>query len=171
MYFLLQKTINKRHQKNKMMKYFELKIPPLLVFVIFAGLMWLTPLAFKLEKVHLEYNLIFLLSFLSVALFILLMSAYSFKKAKTTVNPIQPNSSSSLVTNGCYRFTRNPMYLSFTLLLISWGVFLTTIESLIFVPLFIAYINYFQIKPEEKALHSIFGQAYTDYKNNVRRWI
>lgn len=153
------------------MKYFELKIPPLLVFVIFAGLMWLTPLAFELEKVHLQYNHIYLFSFLSLALIILFISAYSFKKAHTTVNPIKPNNSSSLVTTGIYRFTRNPMYVSFTLLLISWGVFLATMETLVFIPLFIAYINFFQIIPEEKALLGIFGQPYSDYKNKVRRWV
>lgn len=153
------------------MKYFELKIPPVLVFVIFAGLMWLTPVAFELEKVHLKYNRLYLLSFLSLALIILLISAYSFKKAHTTVNPIKPNNSSSLVTTGIYRITRNPVYVSFTLLLISWGVFLSTIESLVFIPIFIAYINYFQIIPEEKALHGIFGQPYRDYKNKVRRWV
>ena len=70
---------------------------------------------------------------------------------------------------GVYRFTRNPMYLGMVLVLIGWAVFLASPITLIFVPLFVLYINRFQITPEERVLTSIFGAEYVDYKNRVRR--
>lgn len=154
-----------------MMGYLKLKIPPLLVVVLFAGLMWLVSISFRLYSFSLPYNLVIVSSFWLVALVITLVSAISFKSAKTTVNPTQPNNTSALVTSGIYRITRNPMYLSFSLILLGWGFYLCAVGPLLLVPLFIAYINYFQIIPEENALSKIFGQRYNHYKKNVRRWL
>ncbi|MBB6542071.1 methyltransferase family protein [Thalassotalea piscium] len=154
-----------------MMGYLKLKIPPLLVVVLFAGLMWLVSISFRLYSFSLPYNLVIVSSFWLVALVITLVSAISFKSAKTTVNPTQPNNTSALVTSGIYRITRNPMYLSFSLILLGWGFYLCAVGPLLLVPLFIAYINYFQIIPEENALSKIFGQHYNHYKKNVRRWL
>jgi protein-S-isoprenylcysteine O-methyltransferase Ste14 len=63
------------------------------------------------------------------------------------------------------------MYLALLLALTGWGLYLANIFSLIFVVGFVLYMNRFQIQPEERALEEIFGAKFSDYKNQVRRWI
>jgi len=75
------------------------------------------------------------------------------------------------VTSGIYRYTRNPMYLGLLLILLGWAVFLANIVAFIFLPAFIAYLNRFQIRPEEKAMASLFGQDFANYRSKVRRWL
>ena len=48
----------------------------------------------------------------------------SFRRARTTVNPLVPEQASSLVQAGIYRHTRNPMYLGFAILLVAWAALL-----------------------------------------------
>jgi protein-S-isoprenylcysteine O-methyltransferase Ste14 len=95
----------------------------------------------------------------------------SFRRAKTTMNPIKPSAASSLVTNGVYRFTRNPMYLGLSITLMGWAVFLSNPLALLAVPLFVLYMERFQINPEERVLSSLFGAEYAAYKEKVRRWL
>ncbi len=95
----------------------------------------------------------------------------SFLRARTTVNPMRPATTSSLVSSGVYRITRNPMYLGVLFILIAWAVFLSS-AWLLFGPLvFVLFINRFQIGPEEKVLLAVFGNSYADYKARVRRWL
>ena len=95
----------------------------------------------------------------------------SFRRAKTTINPHKPSAASSLVTSGVYRYTRNPMYLGLSVTLMGWAVFLSNPLALLAVPLFVLYINRFQINPEERVLSSLFGAEYAAYKEKVRRWL
>ena len=102
---------------------------------------------------------------------IAILGVSSFVRAGTTVNPLTPDASSSLVTSGVYRISRNPMYLGFLLLLLAWGIYLANVLALLPVPLFVVYMNRFQIAPEESALRSRFGRDFADYSNQVRRWL
>lgn len=95
----------------------------------------------------------------------------SFRRAKTTVNPMHPEQASVLVDSGIYRFTRNPMYLGFAIVLLAWCVYLSAWPALLVVAAFVVYMNQFQIKPEESALEARFGAAFVAYKKSVRRWL
>jgi protein-S-isoprenylcysteine O-methyltransferase Ste14 len=95
----------------------------------------------------------------------------AFRRAQTTVDPIKASSASVLVSGGIYRFTRNPMYLSLLLALLAWAVFLSNPLALRFLPVYVLYINRFQIIPEECILASLFGTGYSAYKESVRRWM
>ena len=95
----------------------------------------------------------------------------SFRKAKTTMNPFKPDTSSALVSHGVYRFTRNPMYVGLLITLLGWAAFLWQPWALFFLPLFVLYITQFQIKPEERVLSSLFGTEYAEYMAKVRRWL
>lgn len=87
------------------------------------------------------------------------------------MNPLKPDTSSALVRSGVYNLTRNPMYLGFLMLLIGWGIYLSNAVALLFVPpMFLMYMNRFQIEPEERALTSRFGQEFIEYTTRVRRW-
>jgi protein-S-isoprenylcysteine O-methyltransferase Ste14 len=63
------------------------------------------------------------------------------------------------------------MYLGLLLALIAWGVILANALALLILPVFIAYMNRFQISAEEAALTAAFGQDFLDYKSRVRRWV
>jgi protein-S-isoprenylcysteine O-methyltransferase Ste14 len=95
----------------------------------------------------------------------------SFRRARTTINPTKPSTASSLVSGGVYRITRNPMYLGLLLVLLGWAVSLSNPLALLLVPVFVLYINRFQINPEERALSSLFGREYAAYKKRVCRWL
>ena len=87
------------------------------------------------------------------------------------MNPTKPGATSSLVTGGVFRLTRNPMYLSLVLYLLAWAVYLSNWLALLLVPLFVLYLDRFQIKPEERALSALFGPEYASYQARVRRWL
>ncbi len=63
------------------------------------------------------------------------------------------------------------MYVGFLLVLIGWVVYLSSFVSAMMVPLFVMYMNRFQIQPEERALATKFGAEYTEYMQRVRRWV
>lgn len=93
-----------------------------------------------------------------------------FRRACTTLNPRKPEDASALVTSGVYRWTRNPMYLGLTILLFGWAARLGTFSALEGALLFVALIQYVQIRPEEHALRIRFGKDYDHYCNRVNRW-
>ena len=63
------------------------------------------------------------------------------------------------------------MYLGFLMLLFGWGIYVSSALALFFIPAFFAYMNRFQIEPEERALTSHFGQKFIAYTRRVRRWL
>lgn len=97
--------------------------------------------------------------------------AITFRGHHTTTNPLKPESASTLVEAGIYRRTRNPMYVGVTLVLAGYGVGLGHPVALALTALFPAYIQRFQIGPEERALNQIFGEAYAAYQSRVPRWL
>jgi protein-S-isoprenylcysteine O-methyltransferase Ste14 len=100
-----------------------------------------------------------------------LSGVVSFRREKTTVNPMKPDSASSLVVSGIYKYTRNPMYLGLVLVLLGWAAFLSNLASLALLPAFVVYISRFQIEPEERVLTSLFPHEYPPYRAKVRRWL
>jgi protein-S-isoprenylcysteine O-methyltransferase Ste14 len=149
----------------------HLKIPPLILAAIFAGLMALAS-QWPVWWVQIPAQKIIGLLLAVGGILLVASGVQSFRKAKTTVNPRSPGQSSALVVIGLYRYTRNPMYLGFFLLLCSLGIYQSLILNLILGPSgFVAYMNKFQIRPEEEALQKIYGEEFIEYKKRVRRWI
>ena len=95
----------------------------------------------------------------------------SFRRARTTVNPLKPESASALVISGIYRHTRNPMYLGFAIILLGWCVLLGSAWAVLGVAGFVLYIGRFQIRPEERALRELFGAEFDAFCSRVRRWV
>jgi len=149
----------------------ELKIPPVALSVIVALFMWIVFMQIPQGSIYLPYKLLLVTIFLSIGILIALAGVISFHKAKTTVNPTRPNASSSIVDSGVYRISRNPMYVGFLFILIGWAIALSNILVFAFLPLYVLYMNRFQIIPEEKILSSKFGDEYLTYKKSVRRWL
>jgi len=107
----------------------------------------------------------------AIGILIDLAGLFQFLRAKTTINPLRPKNASALVTGGIYRWTRNPMYLGMATLLLAWGVWLANAGALAVISLFVAYLNRFQIAPEEGALQDRFGDEFAAYRARVRRWL
>jgi protein-S-isoprenylcysteine O-methyltransferase Ste14 len=153
------------------MNALELKIPPPLVALFVAILMWLTPTFAGSPSIPLGLRRGVALALLCLGLSIAVSGVVAFRQARTTVNPIRASSASALVSSGIYRFTRNPMYLGLLLELIAWTMFLSNPLALLLLPVYVLYINRFQIIPEERVLTSLFGTEYSAYKKSVRRWL
>ena len=96
---------------------------------------------------------------------------WAFQRVHTTFNPLHPERASALVEQGVYRFTRNPMYLGMALVLLGWACWLAHPLAFACIPLALAYLQRFQIRPEERVLRAHFGAAYEAYSRRVRRWL
>ena len=149
----------------------ELKVIPVIQVIITALLMvtlakLLPELSYSCYLSHIISKFLF-----TLAAIIGLLAVYCFQKAKTTINPSQPEKATSIVDSGIYRFSRNPMYLALLFVVITLAVYLQNIASFFIIPLFIGYITRFQIIPEERALMTVFGEDFTIYCKKVRRWL
>ncbi len=147
----------------------ELKIPPPIVFVVVGFGMWAISKAGLLILVPGTEIVGVLLMLAGLGLNI--ASVMAVRKAKTTLNPLRPETASTLLSGGLFGVSRNPIYLALLIVLLGWAVYLSSPFALIGPVIFVLYMNRFQIVPEERALASLFGDSYARYKSNVRRWI
>lgn len=143
------------------------RIPPPLVAIVFGLLMW------GLSGVSPRYELTPWLAIVIalVGLTVCLAGVWSFRRARTTVNPLHPERASALVDTGVYRYTRNPMYLGFAVILLAWVLLLGSPAALLGVAGFILFMNRFQIAPEEQVLRRLFADDFARYCGRVRRWL
>ena len=153
------------------MRSLELKVPPPAVALVIAVLMWLLSLAAPALAFAIPARILIAIILAAAGVATAIAGVVTFARAKTTVNPTTPERSSSLVSWGIYRVTRNPMYLGLLLELTAWAIFLSNPLPFLLLPGYMLYINRFQIAPEERALTSLFGREFADYQSRVRRWI
>tara|TARA_Y100000991_G_scaffold71941_1_gene53988 strand:- start:535 stop:981 length:447 start_codon:yes stop_codon:yes gene_type:complete len=145
------------------------KIPPPIVTLFFG-------LCIYLSRPYFPEFSSSLLTSMSVISFVVGISIFvaavgSFKKQKTTVNPISIEKASSLVISGIFKYSRNPMYLGMSFVLLGLAFKFNLIGGLLFTSIFMSFITIFQIKPEEVAMEKLFEQQWKDYIKNVRRWL
>ena len=92
----------------------------------------------------------------------------AFSRAGTNANPYRP--ATAIVTNGPFRYTRNPMYVSLTLLYLGITLLLRSAWPVILLPLVLLIMRKGVIDREERYLAQKFGPTYDDYRRSVRRW-
>jgi len=153
------------------MRSLELKVPPVVVVLLTAALMWLVAWAAPAFRFSFPARGLLAIGLALVGFLTSATGVASFRRAATTVNPMAPDSASSLVRSGIYRLTRNPMYLGLGLILLGWAVFLSNALALCLLPGFVLYMNRYQIEPEERALSRRFGHEFATYTSRVRRWL
>ncbi|WP_417568167.1 methyltransferase family protein [Marinobacter sp.] len=153
------------------MNALELKVPPLLLVILFGVAMWVVSRLLPAGYFAIPARLWLSAAVLAVGACIALLGVLEFRTAGTTVDPRTPHQSDSLVVQGVYRYTRNPMYLGFLLMLVAWALFLGSVFAALLLPLFITYMNRFQILPEERHMRILFGEAFERYRSQVRRWL
>ena len=133
--------------------------------------MWLLARQLPQAAIHIPRALPVTVAFTLAAVWLGVKAILDFRRHSTTVHPQHPEKASTVVADGVYRYTRNPMYLALAVLLLAWAVRLGNLAAFAGVPVFLAYLTQFQIKPEERALAEKFGASYREYTGKARRWI
>ena len=147
----------------------ETKIPPPIVTLAFGLAIYFSRGMFPTFEAWPSFYLGIFLLFLGF--FILVSAVRLFRKDKTTVNPLSPDQATKLVTDGIFKYSRNPMYLGMAVVLSSIAVFFNLLGGIILIALFCAYITKFQIIPEERAMRDLFSHDFEQYIKSTRRWI
>jgi len=132
-------------------------------------LMWLMHYAFPIYQYMYEP-----LAYLGIAgvffgIFMAAISAHLFKKAGTGIKPF--DEATTLVKNGFYRYSRNPMYLGMFVMLMGSAFLMGSIGAFLPVPVFVLIIRNNFVLAEERFLEASFGERYLAYKSTVRRWL
>ncbi len=152
-----------------MMKFLNLKIPPPLLLLISGCTVWFLrqysalPIPFGIRAVLGG-------AFIGAGLSLDLMGLLHLQKQKTTLNPLNPNKTVEIVKEGIYSKTRNPMYMGMVLVLLGFCLITKSSFGFLVIPVFIKYLETFQIEPEETILREKFGADYDEYCKKVRRW-
>src|SRR2546429_7535811 len=128
------------------MRVLELKIPPVAVVLITALLMWVSSWAAPTVGFVVPGRGLVALGLAVAGAVTSILGVASFRRAGTTVNPLRPDASSTLVRSGVNKLSRNPMYLGFLILLLGWGIWVSNALAFLFVPVFFVYMNRFQIE-------------------------
>lgn len=105
----------------------------------------------------------------AIGLSLIVWSATEFRRHNTTILPHK--ASSRIIQSGPFRFSRNPIYLAFAIIQISFALLLNSIWVLLLVPVCIAITNVFVIAKEEAFLTQAFGEEYIVFMQKVRRWV
>ena len=142
-------------------------LPPvffLAALLLSLGLHYGMPIATVIAPPLSYFGVVLLVAGLAITI----TSAGAFARAKTAIRPFQE--SSTLVTSGFYRYTRNPMYLGMVLVLLGVDVFLGSATPFLVPPLFVWLIQRRFIRREEAMLEERFGDEYRAFRQRVRRW-
>ncbi|PZS93746.1 methyltransferase family protein [Stenotrophomonas maltophilia] len=153
------------------MTWLETRIPPPLVMLLCAGIGWLGSRLWPDAVLPLPMPALMAGGVMAIGVALNLLPKLAFQRARTTVNPLRPSASSVLVMHGVYRYTRNPMYLGQATILAGAMLYLQNAIALLAVPLFVLYITWLQIMPEERALLARFPEVYPLFRQRVRRWL
>lgn len=106
---------------------------------------------------------------LAVGAWLNVTNALRFHRAGTNIDTFgQPN---RMLTDGFFRWSRNPMYLGFVLMVVGVGILMGTLTPLLVAALFAVACDLWYIRVEERAMQATFGNAYEAYRQKTRRWI
>lgn len=145
---------------------------PPIVYIAAAALAiiahWLAPLPWLPTQLA---EFLFAVGWLIVgaALFMDIAAMRTMARAKTTIMPHR--GSEHLVTSGPFSFTRNPIYVGNTMLMIGVGLIGGILWFILLAPFAAFATQKLAIEREERHLEMRFGKKYRDYAKKVRRWI
>lgn len=107
----------------------------------------------------------------SVSLAMILHTAWQMRKKRTTLNPLHAEKSTTLVTGGCYAWSRNPIYLGMSGLQLAFALYVGSLIGILAAPLFMLVVARLHIDFEEEQLRKHFGLEWKRYEQRVRRWL
>jgi protein-S-isoprenylcysteine O-methyltransferase Ste14 len=143
-------------------------MPPTLLLIAMIAMLalhFLMPLAWIIPPF---WNLTGLI-LIALGLILNLNADKAFHQVQTTVKPFEE--SSSLVTNGVFRLSRNPMYLGFVLILFGIAVLLRTLSPYLVIFAFVVILDKIYVRFEERMLAEKFGISWRNYQSVTRRWL
>ena len=149
----------------------SLKIPPVAQTIVAILLIWLLDRYAPIYHIKFIYQSIVAGTLIGIGAIVALSGVFAFIKLNTTVDPRYPEKASELVIIGIYKYSRNPMYLGILFVITGIAVYFGALSSVFVISPFVAFINKYQIVPEEVALQEKFSENYTRYAQNVRRWL
>lgn len=155
----------------KAIRVLELRVPPAVVWLIAAGAIFACARSFPSARFDFPARHAVAVTCAVGGVALALAGVREFRRAQTTVNPLEPERASAVVASGVFKYTRNPMYAGMALGLAGLALWPGSLPGLLIVPAFCAYLTVFQIMPEERALIARFGPAYQSYLGQVRRWL
>ena len=140
--------------------------PAIYLIAVLIGLMtdYFFPFSFMPESFQLPIGLLIILPSVTLAA----LSFREFKKAETNVDPYKP--STAIITSGPFRYTRNPLYVTLSFVIIGVGIWLDNIWIIAMLVPVLILMHYGVIKKEEQYLTKKFGDKYLKYKETVPRW-
>ena len=148
---------------------FENRMPPPILMTLIGVAMWFAP---RGPAIVADSVCAPLAASLGGAAFAVAgLGLFEFRKARTTIDPVNLGRAAKVVKSGIFRITRNPMYVGMVALLLAWAIWLNGWVLLAGPLVFFLFIDSFQIRPEERVLARKFGRDYDDYLKQVRRWI
>lgn len=145
----------------------KIKVTPDIYFFICLGGIFLLHYLFPTLIIP-SYNWLGII-FISAGILVVYLTNYILIRKKTSIKPFE--SPSLLVTSEPFRWSRNPIYLGMTLILLGASIYAGSLSSFIPVILFATIIDRLFIAPEERELKRLFGDEYLIYQKKVRRWI
>lgn len=145
--------------------------PPPLIYLggLALGLLFHRLLPLKYSRASRAITLTLGSTCVSMGLTVLVSGFRQMNNAHTNINPTQP--AITIVTEGPFRFTRNPLYLSMTLLYIGIMFLVNSLWLLLILPPILGLMTFGVIEREERYLERKFGAQYLAYKQQVRRWL
>lgn len=93
----------------------------------------------------------------------------AMRRAQTGIAPTDPTT--TIIDRGPFRYSRNPIYVSFTLIYAGVASFANSLWALLFLPGVLLLIRRQVVNREEPYLERVFGNEYLNYKQRVRRWL
>lgn len=146
-----------------------LKFPPPLLALGAIGIAWLADRLRPLPII--EGNALWPggAAIIAFAVLVALIALLQFFEAKTKIEPWHPTT--AIISKGVYRFSRNPIYLSFCIATIGTGLLLNSWWVIASVAILKSMLERLVINREEIYLENKFGDHYLDYKRRVRRWL
>ncbi|USD64123.1 isoprenylcysteine carboxylmethyltransferase family protein [Vibrio sp. SCSIO 43136] len=148
------------------MSFLELKVPPVILFIVALLLIWWSasvPPSFLSTLVSLVIWF--------VAAWLGFSGVREFRRHQTTVNPHRPEQAATVVRTGVFARTRNPMYLALVLGQVATSIYYVNFYGVVIIAGFVWYMNRYQIRAEERALEKLYGDEYRTYCESVRRWV
>lgn len=107
---------------------------------------------------------------IAIALLLILAAALQLRLRRTTLDPLHPDKTHTLITSGLFRLSRNPIYLGFAWLLLGVALVLKSVVAGLLVALFMVIVTWLHIRVEEEHLSLKFGDMWTHYARRTRRW-
>jgi protein-S-isoprenylcysteine O-methyltransferase Ste14 len=147
----------------------EVRLPPIVLFGVALALgfilHWLKPV----PLLHTWAGRLLGVALFVASFWLARAAEKVFRRAGTNIRPDQP--SLVLLTDGPFRFSRNPLYLATTGMYVAVALFFNALWPLVLLLPMLAVLHFGVIRREERYLEAKFGAPYRDYRHRVRRWV